>query len=51
MKTKIAVCDRRFPLADGAGADSIQTDPVYAHAVCELNTDKGILSCRSFFEN
>jgi L-fuconate dehydratase len=42
MITKITVSDRRFPLKDGAGADSIHTQPVYAYAVCELNTDEGI---------
>jgi len=42
MITKIVVSDRRFPLKDGAGADSIHTQPVYAYAVCELNTDQGI---------
>jgi L-fuconate dehydratase len=42
MITKIVVSDRRFPLKDGAGADSIHTQPVYAYAVCELHTDQGI---------
>ena len=42
MITNLTVSDRRFPLADGAGADSIHTEPVYAYAVCELHTDKGI---------
>lgn len=42
MITKIMVSDRRFPLKDGAGADSIHTQPVYAYAVCELHTDEGI---------
>ncbi|MGB9441743.1 MAG: hypothetical protein WCB15_27640 [Desulfobacterales bacterium] len=35
MITKVTVSDRRFPLEDGAGADAIHTDPVYAYAVCE----------------
>ncbi|CAB1085158.1 L-fuconate dehydratase (EC [Olavius algarvensis Delta 1 endosymbiont] len=38
MITKISVSDRRFPLKDGAGGDSIHTDPVYAYAVCELHS-------------
>lgn len=42
MIAKITVSDRRFPLEDGAGADSIHTQPVYAYAVCELHTDEGI---------
>ena len=41
MITKITVSDRRFPLEDGAGADSIHTQPVYAYAVCELHTETG----------
>ncbi|CAB1058823.1 L-fuconate dehydratase (EC [Olavius sp. associated proteobacterium Delta 1] len=41
MITKLTVSDRRFPLEDGAGADSIHTQPVYAYAVCELHTDAG----------
>ena len=39
MITNITVSDRRFPLKDGAGADSIHTQPVYAYAVCEMQTD------------
>jgi hypothetical protein len=35
MITNVTVADRRFPLADGASADAIHTDPVYAYAVCE----------------
>jgi L-fuconate dehydratase len=42
MITKVTFSDRRFPLEDGAGADSIHTQPVYAYAVCELNTAEGI---------
>ena len=41
MITKISVSDRRFPLEDGAGADSIHTQPVYAYAVCKLHTEEG----------
>ena len=41
MITKVTVSDRRFPLENGAGADSIHTQPVYAYAVCELHTDAG----------
>lgn len=41
MISKITVSDRRFPLEDGAGADSIHTQPVYAYAVCELHADGG----------
>ncbi len=40
MITKISVADRRFPLKDGAGADSIHTQPVYAYAVCKLHTEE-----------
>ena len=39
MITKLTVSDRRFPLKDGAGADSIHTQPMYAYAVCELHTE------------
>jgi L-alanine-DL-glutamate epimerase-like enolase superfamily enzyme len=42
MITKVSVSDRRFPLEDGAGTDSIHTQPVYAYAVCDLNTDAGM---------
>ena len=42
MITKLTVSDRRFPLEDGAGADSIHTQPVYAYAVCELHADNGV---------
>ncbi len=41
MITKITVSDRRFPLEDGAGADAIHTQPLYAYAVCELHADSG----------
>jgi L-fuconate dehydratase len=42
MIKKITASDRRFPLEDGAGADAIHTQPVYAYAVCELHTDAGM---------
>ena len=39
MITKITVSDRRFQLKNGAGADAIHTQPVYAYAVCELHSE------------
>jgi len=41
MIAKLTVSDRRFPLQDGAGADAIHPQPVYAYAVCELHTGTG----------
>jgi L-fuconate dehydratase len=35
----VAVQDRRFALADGAGSDAIHTTPQYAYAACVLHTD------------
>jgi L-fuconate dehydratase len=32
--------DVRFPLKDGAGSDAVHTTPVYAYAVCRLQTDR-----------
>lgn len=34
--------DIRFPLEDGAGSDAVHTTPVYAYAVCRLQTDHKI---------
>ncbi|HUH47008.1 MAG TPA: enolase C-terminal domain-like protein [Arenibacter sp.] len=31
--------DSRFELQNGAGSDAVHTTPVYAYAVCRLNTD------------
>lgn len=36
---RIVVQDRRFILPDGAGSDSVNTNPQYAYAVCILQTD------------
>ncbi len=35
---KIAVSDARYSLENGAGSDAIHTRPVYAYAVCKLET-------------
>jgi len=35
---KIAVSDSRYELSNGAGSDAIHTTPVYAYAVCKLQT-------------
>ncbi|MFM7320364.1 MAG: enolase C-terminal domain-like protein, partial [Armatimonadota bacterium] len=37
----VRTSDRRFPLADGAGADAIHRDPVYAFACAEIVADDG----------
>ncbi|MDY7394516.1 enolase C-terminal domain-like protein [Aureibaculum sp. 2210JD6-5] len=36
---KISVSDSRYELSDGAGSDAIHTTPVYAYAVCRLETE------------
>ena len=36
---KVAVSDSRFTLNDGAGSDAIHTTPIYAYAVCKLETE------------
>ena len=38
----IRVKDTRFELGDGVGSDAIHTTPVYAYAVCKLETDADI---------
>jgi L-fuconate dehydratase len=34
--------DTRFPLKNGAGSDAVHTTPIYAYAVCRLQTDSNI---------
>lgn len=34
--------DTRFKLKDGAGSDAVHTTPIYAYAVCSLQTDRKI---------
>lgn len=34
--------DTRFNLKNGAGSDAVHTTPVYAYAVCKLNTDTNL---------
>jgi L-fuconate dehydratase len=34
--------DARFELKDGAGSDAVHTNPVYAYAVCHLQTDSDL---------
>jgi len=34
--------DTRFPLKNGAGSDAVHTAPIYAYAVCRLQTDSNI---------
>jgi L-fuconate dehydratase len=36
---RITAADRQFALKPGEGADSVHTNPTYAYAVCELQTD------------
>lgn len=38
---KIETRDARFPLPDGAGADAVHSNPVYAYAVTLLHTEMG----------
>ncbi|MGB3955835.1 MAG: enolase C-terminal domain-like protein [Brooklawnia sp.] len=40
--TAVRVADRRFDLEGGAGTDSVHTNPQYAYAVCQLESDSGI---------
>ncbi len=39
---KGSAIDAQFPLKDGAGSDAVHTTPIYAYAVCRLETDQGI---------
>ncbi|MDA0196714.1 MAG: hypothetical protein O2951_17020 [Bacteroidetes bacterium] len=34
--------DIQFNLKDGAGSDAVHTTPIYAYAVCKLETDHAI---------
>lgn len=34
--------DKQFNLKDGAGSDAVHTTPIYAYAVCKLQTDTNI---------
>lgn len=34
--------DTRFNLKNGAGSDAVHTTPIYAYAVCKLNTDTSL---------
>lgn len=34
--------DARFNLQNGAGSDAVHTTPIYAYAVCKLNTDTSL---------
>ena len=36
---KASSSDRQFELKDGAGSDAVHTTPIYAYAVCRLQTD------------
>ena len=38
----ISVDDRRFELGNGAGSDAIHTTPIYAYAVCKLETGSNL---------
>lgn len=40
--TKAYAQDTQFHLKDGAGSDAIHTTPIYAYAVCKLETDKNM---------
>lgn len=42
MIRTINICDKRFPLAGGAGSDAIHRDPVYSYAVTNLLDDSGL---------
>lgn len=37
--TKVKVSDKQFRLKEGAGSDAVHTTPIYAYAVCQLQTD------------
>ncbi len=39
---KISTADVRYKLKDGAGSDAIHTTPVYAYAVCKLQTNTNL---------
>lgn len=39
---KAQAADVQFPLKEGAGSDAVHTTPIYAYAVCRLQTDHGI---------
>ncbi len=43
--THVRTRDARFPLAGGAGSDSVHHDPTYAYAVTWLETDAGVRGC------
>jgi L-fuconate dehydratase len=40
--TRVRAQDARFPLAGGAGSDSVHSDPVYSYAVTRLETDAAL---------
>lgn len=37
--TKVFSSDTQFKLKDGAGSDAVHTTPIYAYAICRLQTD------------
>ncbi|WP_420322214.1 enolase C-terminal domain-like protein [Flagellimonas sp.] len=39
---KAYATDKQFKLKDGAGSDAVHTTPIYAYAVCKLETDKNL---------
>ena len=39
--TSVSTDDKRFRLKDGAGSDSVHSDPFYSYAVTYLHTDSG----------
>lgn len=39
---KALSADVQFPLKEGVGSDAVHTTPIYAYAVCRLQTDQGI---------
>ncbi len=43
--TRVRTQDARFPLAGGAGSDSVHSDPVYSYAVTWLETGGGPRGC------
>ena len=36
---KVSIADVRYELGNGAGSDAIHTTPIYAYAVCKLETE------------
>ncbi|MEX0273159.1 MAG: enolase C-terminal domain-like protein [Flavobacteriaceae bacterium] len=40
--TRAIASDVQFELGEGAGSDAVHTTPVYAYAVCRLQTDKNL---------